>query len=162
MSNNDRIVVAAVIAVFGVKGQVKIRSFTRPVSNLETMSELQVGGHKIMSLRPHTGGYVATLENMSDRDLAAGLIGETISIDAAALPPAGEGEYYWSDLVGCKVSCEDGSVLGDVSEVLENGAQDILVIEGEKRHMVPFVQGPLVKSVDVEKKEILVAWSAEY
>jgi 16S rRNA processing protein RimM len=106
----------------------------------------------------HGRGVIAHLEGVDDRDMARGLIGAVIRIPRSRFERPGRDEYYWCDLVGLEVIDEGGSSLGRVKELLKTGANDVMVITGERRRLVPFVPRTVVKSVDLENGIIMVSW----
>ena len=170
-----RVTLGRVAGVFGVRGWVKIVSYTRPAENLLDysgwwlMHQGQEIKSKLVEGRAQGQGIVAQIEGqngqpITDRDVAARLIGAEIQVDRAALPELKEGEYYWADLVGLKVANEDGAELGQVESLTSNGAQDVLVLKGEDgvERMIPFVRGPIVKSVDLQQGLIVADWQLDY
>jgi 16S rRNA processing protein RimM len=78
------------------------------------------------------------------------------------LPPLEAGEYYWTDLEGLTVRNTAGQVLGSVERLLETGANDVLVLDGGRDRLIPFVAGQVVLNVDLEAGEIEVDWEASY
>ena len=78
------------------------------------------------------------------------------------LPETGAGQYYWTDLVGLRVRLEDGRELGTVERLLATGANDVLVVKGERERLVPFVTGQYVKQVDLESGVIVVDWDPDF
>jgi 16S rRNA processing protein RimM len=74
------------------------------------------------------------------------------------LPEAGDGQYYWSDLIGLKVVHRDGTELGIVDEMLETGANDVMVVKGEKERLIPFVRDEIVINVDLSDGRVDVDW----
>jgi 16S rRNA processing protein RimM len=113
--------------------------------------------------RVHGKGVVAKLKGCDDRDAAAALMGMSIAIRRDQFPAAAEGEYYWADLVGLAVSNLEGVSLGVVDQLLETGANDVLVVvQGDVERLVPFVQGQFVKEVDLTNRRIIVDWDPEF
>jgi 16S rRNA processing protein RimM len=110
----------------------------------------------------HGRGVIAHLEGVDDRDVARGLIGREIRVPRERFAAAGANEYYWTDLVGLQVLGIDGRQLGEVVELLATGANDVLVLRGERRRLVPFVPGRVVKSVDLAAGVIHVDWDADF
>ena len=78
------------------------------------------------------------------------------------LPAAQPGEYYWSDLQGLEVVTLQGESLGTVDHLLETGANDVLVVTGERERLIPFVLGQVVDDVDLERGEIRVDWDRDF
>lgn len=113
---------------------------------------------KVAEGQRHGKTVVARIDGFDDRDQAATLIGAEIGVPRAALPEAEEGHYYWSDLEGLRVVRSDGSELGVLAYLLETGAHDVMVVKGEKEHLLPFVKDKVVLDVDLEKGVITVDW----
>src|SRR5258706_4152468 len=128
-----RVLVGAISGVFGVAGQVKLRSFTEPPENLLRYRPwilVRDAGEKVIEQpvgRLHGKALVATIPGCTDRDLAAGLIGSEIWIERTQLPRPQQGQYYWSDLEGLEVVTVAEVVLGTVSHLFSTGANDVLV-----------------------------------
>lgn len=105
---------------------------------------------------------VAQLAGVNDRGQAAGLMGWDVFITQDQLPAAAKGEYYWSDLVGLKVETIDGVQLGVVDSLLETGANDVIVVQGERERAIPFLQGQTVIDIDLDAGRIVVDWDPEF
>lgn len=105
---------------------------------------------------------VAKLPGCNDRDAAAKLVGATIQVPRSALPKPKRGEYYWTDLEGLAVVTVEGVDLGKVSHLFATGANDVLVVRGERERLIPFVTGQFVKDVDLKAGRITVDWDADF
>ncbi len=110
----------------------------------------------------HAGGLVAKLVGTDERNAALGLMGRTVSVERSALPKPKKGEVYWADLMGCAVVSTSGVALGVITEVRSNGAQDVMLLQGDKERLVPWVSGPIVKSVDLKARQVVVEWEADW
>ena len=97
-----------------------------------------------------------------DRDAAAALKGTQIGVHREQLPGPGEGEYYWHDLVGLRVQTTQGMELGTVDHLIETGANDVLVVRGERERLIPFIRGQVVLSIDLAAGEMRVDWDPEF
>jgi 16S rRNA processing protein RimM len=171
-SGDDRLVVVGQIAgVYGVRGWVKIRSFTVPQENLfkyqpwtlRASAPAVPASIKILQWRAQGKGLIAQLDGYGDRDQAALLNGTEILVPRSVLPKVGKGEYYWSDLIGLRVVNREEIELGVVDHLLETGANDVLVVKGaEKEHLVPWVPGPYILDVNLAEGVIRVDWDAEF
>jgi 16S rRNA processing protein RimM len=157
-----------VIAPYGVRGWLKIRPETEQPQSLLSYGTWRVGAEgewrdfRVAEGRVHGGSeLVARLEGVVDRDQAAGLRSAQIAVARSALPPAPEGEYYWADLIGLDVVNCEGVGLGVVDEVFATGANDVLVVRGERERLVPFVQSVVIE-VDLQASRLKVDWGAEY
>jgi len=166
-SLDNLVVMGRIAAPYGIKGWVKIQTFSESVDTLADYREWQIGraGNwrpvRVLNARLHTNTLVAELEGIADRDAALALKGREIAVPRATLPPAPENEYYWSDLVGLDVINTQGVAFGKVKELLESGAHDVLVVSGERERLIPFV-GQIVKTVDLAAGTLQVDWEADY
>ncbi len=168
-----RVTLGRVAGVFGIRGWVKLHSYTRPAANLLQYSRwwlvtAQPYEARLIDGRVHGSGLVAQISDaqgvpIEDRDLAAALIGVEIQVDRALLPKPPSGSYYWDDLVGLEVFSKADEPLGRVVGVMENGPQDVLVLQdGEHERLIPFVVGPIIESVDLQGGRIVAEWSPDY
>ena len=117
---------------------------------------------KIVDGRKQGKGIAALLPGFEDREQAATLIGTQIFVGRDQMPATGKDEYYWSDLEGLEVKTINGELLGRVEKLMETGANDVLVIRGNREHLVPFIQGQYVTRVDLEEGMIEVDWDPEF
>ena len=106
----------------------------------------------------HGKSVILRLQGCDDRDRAAALIGSEFATMRSEMPEPGVGHYYWSDLTGLLVVHRDGTELGTVKEMLETGAHDVMVVQGEQERLIPFVIEETVISVDLDEKRINVDW----
>jgi 16S rRNA processing protein RimM len=155
-----------VSAVHGVKGWVKVHSWTRPMEAILQYQPWLLGENKkpvsIVDGRLQGKGLAVSLPGFEDREQAATLVGSQIFVRRGQLPAAAKGEYYWSDLEGLEVKTTEGVLLGRVVRLMETGANDVLVVQGNREHLVPFVQGQYVTRVDLESGEIEVDWDPDF
>jgi len=164
LSESDRVVLGHVSGVFGTRGWLKIHSYTRPRENILTYAVWQLSGenqwwsHAVLAHRRHGAGLTASLEGITQRDAAVACIGCEISVERAALPDGDAGEYYWADLIGIEVVNIDGVALGKVTRLLATGANDVLVVEGQKQRLIPYVLGHHVVEVDLAGGRMVVDW----
>jgi 16S rRNA processing protein RimM len=117
---------------------------------------------KIIGGRKQGKGLVALLPGFEDREQAVKLVGQQIFVGRGQLPATAADEYYWSDLEGLEVHTTKGEVLGRVEKMMETGANDVLIIRGQREHLVPFIQGQYVTRVDLEGGLIEVDWDPEF
>ena len=167
MKSADKTVALGYIsAVHGIKGWVKVHSWTRPMEAILSYQPWLLGEEgksvKIVDGRKQGKGIAALLPGFDNREDAAVLVGQQIFVDREQMPPTEEDEYYWSDLEGLEVHTTDGKNLGRVERLLETGANDVLVVKGDKERLIPFVQGQYVKRVDLEAELIEVDWDPEF
>ena len=167
-AQDDVLVVGRIASPFGVRGWLRINAFTAVAESLLEYSPwyLKVKGQwqavEPLAGRHHGKGLVVQFKDCHDRDAAAALTGTDIGIYRSQLPPVEADEYYWSDLMGMQVITKDDQVLGVVDHLLETGANDVIVVKGEQEHLVPYIKGQVVKSVDLEARIIRVEWDPDY
>jgi len=156
-----------VMAPFGVRGWVKIQTFTQHAGNLKDYPLWQLGSDgqwrsfRVESARVQGDGLSAKLEAVEDRDAAMALRNCQIAVPRDSFPPAEAGMYYWTDLLGLSVVNTQGAHLGKVQRLMETGANDVMVVEGERERLLPFVAG-VVKEVDLAAGVIRVDWGLDY
>lgn len=163
------VILGQVVGVFGVKGWVKIRSDTNPRNNILNYSPwyLKQGNtwisQRVSASQQQSKGLIVQFEGITDRDIAAQFVGCDIAIPREQLPVPTEGEYYWADLIGLRVRNKQGEELGTVVNLLETGANDVLVVrDGELEHLIPFVTGYYVLKVDPAAGFIEVDWQRDF
>lgn len=156
-----------IAAPFGVKGWVKVQSFSDDPATLMEYESWRIGRdaqHRqfaVEAVQDHSNGWVAKLVGIDDRDAAFALRGQEISVAKSSLPPPADGEYFWSDLIGLTAVNHEGVALGTVDSLMETGAHDLLVVKGAREHLIPFI-AQFVGAVDVAAGRIEVNWGEDY
>lgn len=150
---------------FGVRGWVKVYSYTEPrEAVLDYGSWLLEKDGDWQTVRPvdgkrHGKTVIVKLEGYDDRDQAAALLDCEFGVDREQMPEPDEGTYYFSDLEGLEVEHRDGKRLGLVANVMETGANDVLVVrDNGTERLIPFITGDVVKDVDLDAGLIRVDW----
>ena len=168
----EKIIVGKVSGVYGIKGWLKIYSYTEPREGIMQyrpwylkQSGVNQGRWQEVRLeqgKRHAKTVIAKLEGFDDRNESMMLTGATIGIDPELLDSSKGDVYYWRDLIGLRVINRQGVELGLVEKLIETGANDVLVVTGEKdnarERLVPWTLGHSVVEVDLEKRIILVDW----
>lgn len=161
-SAEDWVVVGRIGSPYGVRGWVRVSSYTDPVDNLLHYKPWLVATRELepVNVRTHQGGFVAQLAQVSDRDAAALLAGQDIRVPLSQLPVTEQDEFYWRDLIGMQARCPAGRELGKVTQLLETGAHDVLVITtpANVEVLVPFVK-EFVHDIDKKENFLIVDWS---
>ncbi|MDR1424486.1 MAG: ribosome maturation factor RimM [Azoarcus sp.] len=167
------IVLGRIAAPFGVKGWLKIRPFGDDPLSWRTMQHWWISPtenaapnawrqHALRDCQPHGEGLLAHLEGVADRAAAQAIAGWFVAAPREALPPPGEGEYYWGDLIGLAVTNESGEALGEVTALLSTGAHDVLQVrDGDTQRLIPLVAA-FVTDVDLALRTIHVAWQKDW
>lgn len=169
MSEQELLHVGKISGVFGIKGWVKVFSFTGYREDILQYSPWQLKKNGVTKHMEIVTGQlqnqlvVAQLKGIDDRNAAEALIGWEIFIEKSQLPPVKENEYYWSDLIGLQVENTEGVVLGVIDNLLETGANDVIVVQGEERqHAIPFLQPQIVLEIDLAARKMRVDWDADF
>ena len=158
------VVLGRLSGLFGVKGWVKVYSYTEPREAVLNYSRWLLSGKSgwreaaVAEGQRHGKTVIARLDGYVDRDQAAALIGTEIGIPRDELPETEGNQFYWSDLEGLRVVHCDGTELGKVAYLLETGANDVMVVKGEQERLIPFVMKKVVLGVDLARGEIEVDW----
>jgi 16S rRNA processing protein RimM len=161
------VVLGRIIGVFGVRGWVKVMSETDPPDNILHYSPWQLCGHQpaewfLVTGQRHGKGLIARLEGCQDRDQAQALVGLEIAVRRSQLPPPGVDEFYWADLEGLRVETTEGIRLGQVSHLLATGANDVLVVRGERERLIPFIWDQVVRELDLAGGRLCVDWDPDF
>lgn len=157
-----------VIGVFGVKGWFKVYSYTGQQEDIlrytpwhfyENGDWLPV---KLLAGKRQGKGLVANIESITDRDAALALHGTKIGVPRTSLPVLTDDEYYWSDLIGLQVITTKNYALGKIAYLFETGANDVMVVRGERERWLPWVITDVVKSVDLDSGMVVVDWDSDF
>lgn len=166
-TSEQKVVLGCVGAPYGVRGWVKINSYTDPLTNILNYSEWFLKHQNkwipltVESAKPHGHGIIAKLAGIEDPETAKQYTNELIAINRELLPQPLPNEYYWEDLIDLTVTTLSGITLGQVIEVRNTGANDILIIQGDKRHLVPFIDH-VIQTVDLVNRSIIVDWDHDF
>lgn len=119
--------------------------------------------------RHHNHEIIVKLKGVDDREVAQTLANVEIGVDLSVFPELEEGDYYWHDLIGCSVVNLEGYTMGTVTEMMETGSNDVLVVKantkdafGKQERLIPFLYEQVVKRVDLTTKTIEVDWDAGF
>jgi 16S rRNA processing protein RimM len=158
----DRVCVAQIGAAHGIRGEVRLRSFTADPETVAHYGPLEsedgTRRFEIETLRPAKAGFVARLKGVADRDAAAALTNLRLYVPRDRLPPTGDADtYYHADLVGLAAVTPEGTALGTVTAVLNFGAGDIVEIRPDHGDalLVPFTDAA-VPTIDIAAGRIVV------
>ena len=163
------VVVGRILAPWGVHGWLQVYSYTAPREGIFAYTPwwidgsdepVQIQNHKISGKR-----LVVQLPGIDTPEDARHWVDREISVARAQLPTLADGEFYWHDLVGCRVINHQQHALGVVQGVLATGANDVLEVAGEQTQhavLIPFVMGEYIESVDLDAGQIVVDWPVEW
>ncbi|SNC76180.1 16S rRNA processing protein RimM [Marinobacter sp. es.048] len=172
--NSQETVIGRITSVFGVKGWLKVFSYTDPKEGILNYPDwtLDLDGKRIPAKleegRRQGQGIVVRLKGINDRDLALTYCGAEVRVSTAELPALPEGEFYWFQLEGLDVYTVDDECLGKVHHLMETGSNDVLVVQAtagsidQRERLIPYLPGEVVQSVDLDSKRIVVDWDPEF
>jgi 16S rRNA processing protein RimM len=158
------VVLGRIAGVFGVKGWVKVFSHTEPREAIleyrNWLLKQNDAWHSVVveDGKPHGKSVIAKIANIENRDAAAELFDVDIAVAREDLPQTKAGEFYWADLEGLQVVHRDGKTLGKVAYLMATGAHDVLVVDGDRECLIPFVMGEVILDVDLALGRIKVDW----
>ncbi|KXJ45701.1 MAG: ribosome maturation factor RimM [Cycloclasticus sp.] len=154
--------------VFGVKGWLKVYANTDKKENILSYQPWYIERNKVRQAvklkagKPHGKTIIVQLDGVDDRNEAELWVGSDIYMKSDQLPKLSKGEYYWSDLIGLQVVSTNGEEFGVIDQMLETGANDVIVVKGDRERLIPYVTEQVVKSVDLDKQQMIVDWDADF
>ncbi|MFI4962713.1 MAG: ribosome maturation factor RimM [Legionellales bacterium] len=152
----------------GIKGFITVHSFTEPRDNILAYTDWHVYLHsqwqpvRLLSAEAHSKNLIAQVEGYPERELVAGLTNAQIAVQKEQLAKLDPGEYYWHQLIGMRVVNPKGELLGVVADIMATGAHDVLIVQGEKRHFIPYVMDRFILDIDDNQKTIRVDWDTDF
>jgi len=156
-----------ITGAFGVKGWVRVQPYTGAPAGLLAYERWWVeheGGwaqRRIEKAQLQGTAIAAKFAGCEHRDAAAAYKGREVGVAREELPAAAENEFYWVDLIGLRVVNAAGEDLGAVDRVLETGANDVLVVQGDRERLIPFIE-QVVLEVDLAANVIRVDWGSDF
>lgn len=174
MVDQDITVLGKVTTAFGIKGWVKVYSYTDPMTNILDYPRwlLNIQGqwreYKVVGQQLHTKGLAVALAGITDRDMALALSQVEIGVPTSELPELDDDEYYWFQLIGLKVVNTHGELLGQVHEMLDSGGgNQVMRIRGcegsidKQERLIPYADS-IVLEVNLDCGDIQVDWDADF
>ncbi len=169
LKGTGKILLGQIHGLFGVKGWVKVFSYTRPRSQILNYARWYLGRDadceiKLENGRSHNDGVIAKLAGIDDRDQAVSLLEKEIWVEQDDLPKLTADEYYWYQLIGLQVFDTSKNTIGTLVRLMETGANDVMVVRDEKgaEHLIPYVMRQVIKKVNLDNKTMIVDWDIEY
>lgn len=161
------VVLGRIIGTYGVRGWVRIYSDCRPPENIFKYKKLiaSSGEHsrelELTASRIQPNGLVAKFHGIDDMDQALLLKGYSLAV--SQLPPRRRGEYYWRDLIDLQVRNTEGESLGKVENLMETGANDVLIVNGDHGEiLIPYVISQFIDTIDLEQGLMVVNYPLDW
>lgn len=166
LATTHKIIVGRFGTPYGLQGWIKVNSYTRPTDNIVnyqpwllevkgTYQPVTIAAHKV-----HGKSIIVQVEGCNDRETAANYTNINIAISRQQLPELAQNEYYWSDLEGLTVINHDNARLGVIDHIMSTGANDVLVVKGERVHAIPYLDDVIV-NIDLNEGTMHVRWDIE-
>jgi 16S rRNA processing protein RimM len=161
------VIMGRIVAPYGIYGWLKIQPDTEMLDGLLDYPDWWLGRegqwqkYEVETARVHSNTLLVKLKGVADRDAAFALKGRQVAVPREQLPEPEENAYYWSDLIGLQVKNLQDFDLGKVAELFETGANDVMVVKGERERLLPFI-AQVVLDVNLDAGTMLVDWDAEF
>ncbi|GHY80017.1 16S rRNA processing protein RimM [Vibrio cholerae] len=172
---NEKLVVGKLGSSYGIRGWLKVFSYTDNPESIFDYSPWYIDQkgewveYKVEGWKRHNKGWVVKLQGLDVREDAHLLTNFEIAIDPASLPELSEDEFYWRELFGMQVVTANGYDLGVVTDMMETGSNDVLVVKanlkdafGQKERLIPFLEEQVIKVVDRQAQRIEVDWDPAF
>lgn len=171
---DDWLVLGKLTSPYGVKGWIKVYSYTDPMENIATYRPLWMVHNgkrsqlEVLEIKKHGKGLVMSLKDCTAREQAALLNGAELVVPRDDLKPLEPGDYYWSQLIGLQVITTADEHLGTVYNLLETGSNDVLKVRGtsdsidQKERLIPYLPDSVVLDIDLASGTMRVDWDADF
>ena len=148
MSGRETILLGKVVATHGIKGQLRIASYSGELENILALRSLMLKGpngemetFEVAASAIHGKKVLISLKKYSTINEVLHLVGRELYIRREQLPELSEGEYYWCELLGLKVVTSQGEPLGELTEIIPTGSNDVYVVtSGGKEYLIPALE----------------------
>ncbi len=167
-AKDQQLVLGKIASPFGVRGWTKVVSYTEPLEALLDHQQwnLSQNGrqvvHNVVEGKPHGKFLIAKFDGIDDRDDVARLTNALVVLERNQLPDSEDDSFYWADLIGLQVVTTDGTVLGEVERMMETGANDVVVVAGERERLIPWIRDSVIRAVSLKEGKITVDWDADF
>jgi 16S rRNA processing protein RimM len=161
------VVMGRLTAPYGIRGFIRVQVFTETLDSLLDHPQWLVGrggewqARQVVEADVHGDGLVVLLDGVTTPEAAKLLRGCEVAVPRGDLPPAEDDEVYWVDLVGCEVINREGVNFGRIVELMETGANDVLVVRGDRERLIPYIDR-VVEAVDLDAKRVRVDWPEDF
>lgn len=169
MNNQDNwIIIGRFGRPHGIKGFVTVHSFTEPRDNILSYTDWHIFLNKcwqpvkLLHVEAHNKTIIAQVEGYPERESVIRLTNADIAVQRAQLAKLTPGEFYWHELIGMTVVNKKGELFGKVVEIMPTGANDVLIVQGERKHLIPYLLDQFVLEINPEQQIITVDWDMDF
>jgi 16S rRNA processing protein RimM len=166
--DSDWVIVGRFGKVHGIKGLISVISFTEPRENILGYAQWHIKKNgqwqpvKRLTDEVTQKHILAQVEGYDIREDVASLTNFEIAVRRETLPTLALNEYYWHELVGMTVVHVNGGLFGQVHEIMATGSNDVFIVQGERRYLIPYLIDDVVVDIDKEKRQITVNWDLDF
>lgn len=159
----DFVILGRLGTVYGVRGWLRLHSFTDPPPQIFDYSGWHICHQRqwitltLTAFKPHGDTFIVKFAEITDREQARSYANNEIAVDRSALPETNTDEFYCHDLMGLSVVTTAGKSLGKVIDIQATGANDVFIVKGEKRHLIPYIES-VVQDINLTTQTITVEW----
>jgi 16S rRNA processing protein RimM len=162
------VVMGKVLVPYGVNGWVKVYSFTEKLESFLTYKKLYLSKDqknwieiKAKEIKVHGKTIIAKFSEIADRTQAENYKNYLIGVPKDCLPQLNDNQYYWNDLIGFEVFNLQNVSFGLVNTYIETGANDVIVVKGDRERLIPYTSMTVLK-IDTIKDKIIVDWDEDF
>ncbi|WWO96753.1 MAG: ribosome maturation factor RimM [Candidatus Dasytiphilus stammeri] len=170
---NNLVVLGKISSPYGIRGWLKINSYTDKKENIISYQpwiiHLNNEYHEIKLEDWKTGksSFIIKIKGYNTREESSKFSNTNIIGDSSVFPLLEDGEYYWTELIGCHVITKEGCNLGTVLELLSTGSNDVLVvhsslIKNKQQLLIPFIKQEVIKTIDIFSRYIEITWEKKF
>lgn len=147
-----------IVNTHGLRGEVKALYYTDGPAFFDTVKRVHLSSGKSLTLsswRQNKGAVLLKFKEIGSVEEAEALVGKTMSVSRADLPPLPEGRYYIADILGMEVVTDEGRNLGKVTDVFKTGSNDVYTVQGDREYLIPVID-EVVLSTDLALRTITI------
>lgn len=142
--SNETILIGKVSATHGVRGQLRITSFSGEIDSFIALRSVLLkkpgGGMEpfaVAGVKAHGKKVLLSLKDYTNINEVLQLVGREVYVLRDQLPVLSDDEFYWCDLLGLQVITEDGEILGELVDIISTGSNDVYVVQGQREILIP-------------------------
>ena len=159
--DTEKILIAKIQAHQGLNGWLKVYSYSeskKKFSNYKHFFVMDNNSYTHLDIEDIivNKSIKIKFKSFNSREDSDQYVGKNLYVDREQLDVLENNQYYWNDLIGLKVYLDDGKEIGVLSEIIETGSNDVLVIKGDKEILIPYIIGESVKYINMEDKKIVI------